>query len=132
MSDYGDWSRALKKTEASSDFEKRISEESAEDRIARISSNPKAAYSEPVKKNYPVTEMHYIICADVDNANMSMPEAEEIYGQPHKLGGLLLTDRLHDPFGWYRFKPGASIETIKELFPELYVHLRDVEKRDTF
>lgn len=132
MSNYADWHQALKKTEEKSDFEARQEAEDKEAKIARISSDPRPEYREPVKKDYPTTEMHYILCVDEENANLSMPEAEEIYGQPHKLGGLLLSDRLHVPLGWIKAPPkGTPFEAIKDDYPLVYEALVERNKKVT-
>lgn len=50
-----------------------------------------------------------------------MPEADLLYATPHKVGGVLVSDRLEVPKGWIK-KPanGTSIETIKAEYPALY------------
>jgi hypothetical protein len=119
------WSQMLEDTHQASDIDER------EAKIARISSDPRPEYAAPVKRDYPTTELHNIICVDAENANLSMPEAEEKYNSPHKVGGVLASDRLDVPLGW--IKPparGTSIETIKETYPSLYEALKEkkVEK----
>lgn len=119
------WSQMLEETQKVSDIDER------EARIMRISSDPKPEYREPVKKDYPTTELHNIICVDEENANFSMPEANDHYGSPHKIGGVMASDRLHVPLGWIKYPPkGTPVETIKDEYPELYEKLKEqkVEK----
>lgn len=124
MSGGDDWAQSLEEAESASDFDERQA------RIERISSDPKPEYSEPVKKPYRQTEMHYILCVDEENANLSMPEAMDLYGQPHRLGNLLITDRFETPLGWIKSPGrGVSIEVIKGEYPEVYNRL--VEKKVT-
>jgi len=127
MSHRDEWSQMLEQTKESVDMDER------EARIARISSDPKPKYQEPVQKPYPMAELHNIICFDEENGNISMPEASEQYGQPHKIGGVLASDRKHVPLGWIRIPPkGTSVETIKNEYPDLYEHLKEIKKLETF
>ena len=65
-----------------------------QEKIDKISYDPKPEYAEPVKKPYPTTELHYVICVDEELANESMPEAKLYYDMPHKLGALLVSGSL--------------------------------------
>lgn len=97
-----------------------------EERTNKLLSDPKPEYAPPVKKNYPTTEFHYIVCVDADFANESLPEAARDYGSPHKVGGILVSDRLELPMGFIQApKKGTSIETIKDDYPELYTVMND-------
>jgi len=124
MANYSDWTQALKKVESVSDFDERQA------KIERISADPKPQYSPPPVRSYKTTELHYIMCVDEENANLSMPEADLQYNTPHKVGGVMVTDRFETPLGWIKSPPkGTSVDTVKDTYPELYAAL--VEKKVT-
>lgn len=114
------WLEKYKATLKKSDLSERLSE-SKEERINRITSDPKPQWRADSVKPYPTTEKHFIIVVNEDEANASMPEADLIYQTPHKVGGVLVSDRAEVPKGWIK-KPanGMSIETIKKEYPALY------------
>lgn len=114
------WLEKYKATLKKSDLQDRMSE-SKEERLSRITSDPKPQWRAEEPRDYPATEKHFIIVVNAEEANESMPEASLKYNSPHKVGGVLVSDRLNVPKGWIK-KPanGTSIETIKEIYPELY------------
>lgn len=119
MSEETDWEAQLKKTQTISDFDER------EARTMRIMSDPAPKWEAPVKKDYPQTELHYIMCYDELDANISMPEAAEKYNSPHKIGGILASDRLNTPKGWFRTpRRGTPIEAIEDVFPAVFEALK--------
>jgi hypothetical protein len=119
------WLEKYKATLKKSDLSERLNE-SKDERIARITSDPKPQWRADAPKNYPTTEKHFIIVVDADEANASMPEADLLYQTPHKVGGVLVSDRAEIPKGWIK-KPanGTSIETIKKEYPALYEVMND-------
>lgn len=119
------WLEKYKATLKKSDLSERLNE-SKDERINRISSDPKPKWREDVPKSYPTTEKHYIVVVNADEANASMPEADLLYATPHKVGGFLISDRLEVPNGWIK-KPasGTSIEEIKKDYPELYEVMKE-------
>lgn len=119
------WLEKYKATLKKSDLSDRLSE-SKEERIARISSDPKPKWRAEEPKPYATTGKHYIVAVDADEANASMPEADLLYGTPHQVGGFLVSDRLEVPKGWIK-KPanGTSIETIKDQYPALYSVMKE-------
>ncbi len=119
-----EWTQSLQSAQEKSDFDERQA------KIDRISSDPKPYYAPPVKKPYVTTEPHYIMVVDEEWANLSLPEAEELYNEPHKLGNLLLSDRKEVPHGWIKTpQKGTSIDAIKDEYPGVYEVL--VEKKVT-
>lgn len=116
MSSQDQWGEQLEQANLAADFSERAAKRD-------IMSDPKAQYSPPPVRNYPTTENHRIICVDEENGNLSMPEAEELYGTDarHKIGGITVSDRLHCPMGWIVYpRAGTLIESIKDAYPELY------------
>lgn len=121
-----EWKARLEQTTKLSDYDERQA------KIARISSDPKPQWSVEPTRDYPTTEKHYIICVDEEKANESLPDAAKIYGEPHKLGGYLVSDRRELPLGWFKALPrGTSIEQIKETEPVLYNFFKE-KKIETF
>lgn len=97
------------------------SRESKEERTARITSDPAPKWKDEPVRNYPTVEKHYIICVDEAAANQSMPEAFLDYGEPHKVGGVLVSDRKEIPAGWIKMPPkGTPVDSIKKSYPALY------------
>jgi len=119
------WLEKYKATLKKSDLSERLNE-SKDERIARITSDPKPQWRADAPKNYPTTEKHFIIVVDADEANASMPEADLLYQTPHKVGGVLGRDRAEIPKGWIK-KPanGTSIETVKDAYPALYAAMSE-------
>ena len=95
------WLEKYKATLKKSDLSDRLNE-SKEERIARISSDPKPKWRAEEPKPYATTGKHYIVAVDADEANASMPEADLLYATPHQVGGFLVSDRLEVPKGWIK------------------------------
>lgn len=121
------WEARLKQTTQVSDFDERQA------KIERISRDPAPQWSAEPKRDYETTEKHYIICIDEEKANESLPDAKSKYGEPHKFGNYLVSDRLHLPDGWFKAPPrGTPIDTIEGTHPELHSFLKEVKKVDKF
>lgn len=126
-----DWEAQLAKTTSLVDYEKRAEEQEA--KIARISKDPAPQWAKEEPKPYPTTEKHYIMCSDEEAANESLPDAKNLYGQPHKLGGVLISDRAELPKGWIKTPPrGTPIDVIKDSHPPLYYYLANEKKVTNF
>lgn len=104
-----------------------------EAKTLRIMSDPAPQYSPDPIRDYPTTEKHYIMVEDEEKANASMPDALKIYGVSHKLGGVLISDRLNIPDGFIKMPPrGSSIEQIKDISPTLFNFLANEKKVANF
>lgn len=102
------------------------SRESMEQKIARISGDPKPKWSEDPERDYPTTEKHFIVCLDPDKANVSMPEMLEKIGEPHKIGNFLVSDRRDVPEGWLKTPlKGTPITAIEKEHPTLFEALKE-------
>lgn len=113
-----DFEKMLEKTTSLTTYAQR------EERMNKLLSDPKPEYQAPAKKDYPTTELHYIIVIDEDFANESMPEASKVYGSPHKIGGVLVSDRLELPLGFIKQPAkGTPISVVKDDYPALYEYL---------
>lgn len=113
------------------DYEARA--RAVEEKIDRISKDPAPQWAREEAKPYPTTHKHYIMCVDEEAANISMPDAATLYQSPHKLGGILISDRLEVPEGWFKCPPqGTPITAIKDTQPELYAFLAEEKKVTNF
>lgn len=121
------WEARLKQTTEVSDFDKR------QEKINRITKDPAPQWAADPVREYETTEKHYIVCIDETLANQSLPEAKEKYGEPHKFGGVLVSDRKELPEGFFKSPPrGTPIDTIKDTQPALYTFLKEEKKVDRF
>ena len=92
------------------------------ERTMKILKDPKPYQRPPeAPKPYKTTAQHYIVCVDAEKANESEPRALKEYGQAHKIGGFLVTDKLETPEGWIKApERGSPISVIEKTYPVLF------------